>query len=57
MTFYVYIIQSLADHSYYKGSTQDISESKATSRACLIYSRKIPWKLVYLEFMDQKGKL
>jgi putative endonuclease len=54
--FFVYIIQSLRDKSFYIGYTSDlkkrlelhnIGKSKYTSK-------KIPWKLVYFEeFLDK----
>ena len=53
---FVYIIQSEQDQTYYKGFTENIvkrleqhnnGESKNTSR-------KIPWRLVYLEELPTK---
>ena len=56
MSFYVYIIQSLVDKSYYKGFTENLlnrlnqhnnGESKYTST-------KLPWRFVYLEELESK---
>ncbi len=54
--YYVYIIQSSVDGSFYKGFTTDYlkrlqahNEGKSTYTA-----HKIPWKLVYLEKFDSK---
>jgi putative endonuclease len=56
MPFYVYIIQSAQDGSYYKGFSEDPSarliqhnngESEYTSR-------KTPWQLVYVEELASK---
>ncbi len=56
MKYYVYIIQSLADNSYYKGYSLDpytrlehhnLGESTFTSQ-------KIPWKLVCILAFDTK---
>ena len=56
MKYYVYIIQSLADNSYYKGYSLDpytrlehhnLGESTFTSQ-------KIPWKLVCLLAFETK---
>ena len=56
MPFYVYIIKSLKDNSFYKGFTENPhhrlirhnnSESQYTSG-------KIPWVFVYVEQLDTK---
>jgi len=56
MTFYVYIIQSVVDSSYYKGFSENPSvrllqhnneESKYTAT-------KLPWKLIYVEQLSTK---
>ena len=56
MPYYVYILQSEVDASFYKGFTQDPikrfqqhndGESKYTST-------KIPWKMVYVELFESK---
>jgi len=56
MAFYVYILKSLKDQSYYKGFTENPTlrlerhnngESKYTKS-------RIPWDLVYLECYEHK---
>ena len=56
MPYYVYIIQSMTDHSYYKGSTSDYYKriEEHNNGLSLYSSRKIPWKLVYLEIHETK---
>ena len=51
MPFYVYIIQSQIDGSYYIGSTQDIVERlERHNQGRSKYTKtKRPWKLVYSE--------
>jgi putative endonuclease len=51
MPFYVYIIQSERDLSFYKGFSENYEERlKQHNEGLSIYtSRKIPWKLVYAE--------
>jgi len=51
MPFYVYIIQSETDGSYYIGSTQDIdARLERHNQGRSKYTRtKRPWKLVYSE--------
>ena len=56
MPFYVYILQSLKDKSYYKGITSDpLLRLKRHNNGESFYSRgKVPWKLVYLELQASK---
>jgi putative endonuclease len=56
MAFYVYIIESLTDQSYYKGFTENpITRLEQHNNAESKYTRnKIPWKLVYLECFEHK---
>ncbi|PBQ33395.1 endonuclease [Sphingobacteriaceae bacterium] len=56
MAFYVYIIQSTADYSYYKGFTEDYVERLKQHNLGLskYTSSKTPWILVYLEVYDSK---
>ena len=56
MAYYVYIIQSLADHSYYKGYTEFPLQRllQHNNKASQYTSGKIPWKLVYVEQMSSK---
>lgn len=51
MPYYVYIIQSEKDGSYYIGSTQDLSERiERHNQGRSQYTKaKRPWKLVYYE--------
>ena len=51
MPYYVYIIQSELDGSYYTGSTQDLSERiERHNQGRSKYTKaKRPWKLVYSE--------
>jgi len=56
MAYYVYVLQSLKDFSYYKGYTENIvvrleRHNNGESR----YTRtKMPWKLVYLQELPTK---
>ncbi|MGE0090840.1 MAG: GIY-YIG nuclease family protein, partial [Bacteroidales bacterium] len=57
MKHYVYIIQSLIDQKYYKGYTTDykrrlIEHNQGKSSYT---SRKIPWKIIYVEEYDNKS--
>jgi putative endonuclease len=56
MPFYVYIIQSGRDGSFYKGSSQDpVKRLLDHNRGLSMYtSTKIPWKLVYVEELNTK---
>ncbi len=56
MPFYIYIIQSDLDHSYYKGFSENYLERlKQHNEGWSKYtSRKIPWRLVYVEFLKNK---
>jgi putative endonuclease len=51
MGFYVYIIQSLKDESFYIGSTAGLEKRLAehNSGRSTYTSAKMPWKLVYIE--------
>jgi putative endonuclease len=51
MPYYVYIIQSEVDRSYYKGFTEDpLRRLQQHNGGESAYTRnKIPWKLVYVE--------
>jgi putative endonuclease len=54
--WYVYVIESLADGTLYKGVTSDYVkrlEEHNTGRSTYT-SRKMPWKMVYLELFDDK---
>jgi putative endonuclease len=56
MPFYVYIIQSEQDSSYYKGFSENCEERlRRHNEGLSAYtSRKMPWKLVYFEEHDSK---
>jgi putative endonuclease len=56
MPFYVYIIQSQADGSYYKGFSEDPGvRLQGHNRGESSYTKwKIPWTLVYVEQVDSK---
>jgi len=49
--YFVYIIQSLGDGSFYIGQTSDIEKRLLSHNAGLTRStkHKLPWKLVYTE--------
>jgi putative endonuclease len=51
MSFYLYILESLADGSYYVGSTQDLpARIERHNQGRVKYTRtKRPWKIVYSE--------
>ena len=51
MPYYIYILQSLKDGSYYIGSTQDLEERlERHNQGRSKYTKmKRPWKLVYFE--------
>ena len=56
MSFYVYIIQSEKDQSYYKGFTENyLLRLEFHNKGCSTYtSRKIPWRFVYIEEVGSK---
>ncbi|KAA5534467.1 GIY-YIG nuclease family protein [Taibaiella lutea] len=56
MEYFVYIIQSLVDNSYYKGFTQDPESRIAQHNSGLssYTSNKMPWKYIYLEILPAK---
>lgn len=56
MIFYVYILQSLKDRSYYKGFTENpLLRLERHNKGDSIYTRnKIPWEIVYLERKELK---
>ncbi len=51
MKYFVYILQSLSDNSYYTGFTHDIEQRmlEHNSGRSLHTSKHLPWKLVYSE--------
>jgi putative endonuclease len=57
--YFVYILQSLSDCSFYTGYTKDIDKRLGEHNAgkCIYTSRKIPWKIVYTEEFTSKTNL
>ena len=55
--FYVYLIQSQLDNSFYVGYTKDLENRlKQHNNGDSTYTkRKIPWKLVYSESFKNKS--
>jgi putative endonuclease len=56
MAYYVYIIQSLSDNSFYKGFTESPLQRLAqhNNKESNYTSKKTPWKLVYVEELVSK---
>jgi putative endonuclease len=56
MAFYVYIIQSKKDKSFYKGYTENYEKrlDQHNKGESSYTSKKIPWNLVYLEMHNSK---
>jgi putative endonuclease len=56
MPFYVYIIQSQADSSYYKGFSESPLKRllQHNNGECKYTSTKTPWTLVYIEELPTK---
>ena len=54
--FYTYILQSEIDNSFYTGHSSDIKKRLEYHNEGLskYTSKKIPWKLVYLETFETK---
>ena len=60
MSFYVYIIQSQLDNSFYKGYSEDPYKRllQHNNGESVYTSHKIPWILVYIEnCLDKKTAL
>ena len=58
MSYYVYILESLKDGSYYIGYTSDLNrrlDMHNTSKKGYT-SRKKPWKIVYSEKFEHKSE-
>lgn len=55
-TFYVYILQSMVDGSYYKGFSEQpfIRLEQHNNRECRFTSNKTPWKLVFIQSYSTK---
>ena len=58
MNYFVYIIQSLADSSFYIGYTSNIELrlKKHNNGLSRYTSKKLPWKLVYSESFNNKSE-
>ena len=58
LMFYVYILQSLADKSFYIGFTKNtVTRLNEHNSGKSTYTRKkIPWKLVYTEKYESKSE-
>jgi len=56
MSFYVYIIQSQVDGSYYKGFSENPPNRllQHNNGECSYTSRKTPWAFVYIEQLSTK---
>jgi putative endonuclease len=56
MEYYVYILQSDVDDSFYKGYTSNLNKRVHEHNAGLsrYTSKKAPWKLVYFERLKSK---
>ncbi|MDP4261783.1 MAG: GIY-YIG nuclease family protein [Bacteroidota bacterium] len=56
MAYYVYIIQSQVDDSYYKGYSEHplLRLIQHNNKECNYTSHKTPWNLVYVEEMESK---
>jgi putative endonuclease len=56
--FYVYILQSKKDKSYYIGQTDNLERRlEEHNRGKNIYTKgKAPWTLVYKEFFDTRAE-
>ncbi len=56
MAYYVYIIQSLKDGVYYKGSSENpLQRLEQHNLGLSTYtSSRVPWKLVYVEELPSK---
>ncbi len=56
MSYFVYIIQSEKDHTYYKGFTQNIEKRMFEHNNGLsrYTSLKMPWKLVFIQEFQTK---
>jgi putative endonuclease len=58
MQFYIYIIQSKIDQSYYKGFSENYLErlNQHNDGWSKYTSRKKPWRLVYVELFESKSE-
>ena len=58
MVYFVYILQSERDGSYYVGFTSDLEDRmRRHNEGRSVYTRaKVPWKLIYHEIVDSKSE-
>ena len=56
--YYLYIIQSEKDNSFYVGSTSNLEErmERHNSGRSIYTKNRLPWKLVYKETFGTKGE-
>lgn len=56
MAYYVYIIQSLSDGSFYKGFSENPIQrlQQHNNKLSHYTSAKVPWKLIYIELCESK---
>ncbi|WP_369327737.1 GIY-YIG nuclease family protein [Danxiaibacter flavus] len=54
--FYIYIIQSEIDNSFYKGYSENPAQRliQHNNKESHYTSSKVPWRLVYVELMSSK---
>ncbi|MBX2926033.1 MAG: GIY-YIG nuclease family protein [Chitinophagaceae bacterium] len=59
MAFYVYIIESMEDATYYKGSTENpLIRLQQHNAGLSHYTRsKRPWRLIYVEELPTKTEM
>ena len=59
MPYYVYIIQSLKDGTYYKGSSTNPLKrlEEHNSGQSKYTATKLPWKLMYVEELSSKKEM
>jgi len=57
MSYYIYIIQSVKDGSYYKGYSEHplLRLGQHNNKESIYTSAKVPWKLIYVEEMSSKS--
>ena len=53
---YVYILESLVDGDFYKGSTEDYQRrlEQHNNGECTFTSTKLPWKLIFVQAFENK---
>ena len=56
MPYYVYIVQSQFDQSYYKGFSENPPKRllQRNNGECISTARKVPWTFVYIEELFTK---